>query len=261
MGLAGIGRQTALDSLANQLQLSQMQTGRETSLSNLQTGREMGLAGIQQQIAGSNLAGQERMAAAMQSGETGRANIAADAAKYAPGLQQKRFETILPLLQEQISGMGGAGGGGGGFAGGGGSGMGAAMQGPDMTPDPFSRQATQEQINAASAMADRATATAVRQQQGALGGRGFGSKSPLAMALEGQARGTGLAAKMDAGRNIRLENQKANAQFGLQKQGLALQRGQLGQQAGIASMNNAAQMAGIRAQQQSALLNALSGMV
>ena len=148
-----------------------------------------------------NVAGRDRMgqqwdnsaAVAGQAGiEQARMNIEA---------KDKRFNQIFPYLAGQI-GQGNA-----------------AMAGGQSPPSPEIRvggvwnpQQVQQQVNAARAGNDQQAGGQMQRQQQELASRGFGSNSPLLMALRGQTQAANMATNTSNEREIRQNAQQQNVQ-------------------------------------------------
>ncbi len=129
-------------------------------------------------------------------------------------LKQGRFNAVFPLFQNALGGLQGAAGGGGGYSGGG-----AFGQQPNIDAGPvFSPGQVQQQVNAARSGNDAASAGRTRQMSTQLAGRGFGSGSPLAMALEQNLFGQNLAANAGNERDIRMGATQGNADHVLKAQ-------------------------------------------
>src|SRR5262245_962930 len=158
----------------------------------------------------SSLAGQE------DANRIAVANIAAEASKYPHLLRQQRWNTLFPYmqrdLQEAQSGQAFAAYGG--------------LKG-DPGPRPYisdapvySDQMIQERVNAQRSASDAALQSRQAQTARQMAGRGYGARSPLAMALSEAAYGQNLAGNTAAEQQMRLEAAKANAEQVLKAQGL-----------------------------------------
>lgn len=112
----------------------------------------------------------------------------------------------------------------------------------------------QRQVNAARAGNDAATSNQIGRMQGSMGARGFGTQSPLAMALQQRMQADNLATNTDAERNIRWDSAKGNAQQLLASQKAAADSWHQYQQEQIAR-------AQIAAQQQNILTQAMFGLL
>jgi hypothetical protein len=80
----------------------------------------------------------------------------------------------------------------------------------------WSDQQVQQQVNNARAQGDAKAANQSRDIQQEMAGRGFGAKSPLAMAMTQGALGQAAAGNADQEREIRWNAAKGNADQGLQ---------------------------------------------
>lgn len=179
--------------------------------------------------------------------------------------QRERFNTILPMFTGVVRNFGPFGGGSqqGVPAGtemyralGGGGGPGDPTAGlPGVTMGGvYSPQQTQEQINASQARNAAMAESQRRRIAESAGSRGMAGNSPLLQALQA---GTGVAqmgADAEARRETQLAHAKANAE---QRLGAETLRGQLWgeRERQVTARQNTA------AQQQSALLMALAGML
>lgn len=118
----------------------------------------------------------------------------------------------------------------------------------------WSKDAIQQNLNANRAQIDQQTATNTRTTNNQLAGRGFGTRSPLAMALQGQGAQSAMAQKADYARQFVPQARQANASH-------ALNVGQA-QEAQFASRNKEYNdRRQIQANQQSSLFNALGGLI
>ena len=219
-------------------------TQAQTQLSGYQTQKDIAAQQAQTQLAG--YGSQERVA-----------QTQAAAAEYGPQLQQQRFNTLFPYVQGQMNALTSGGGYGAAGAGAAGTGQFGYKQGnqPYISDRPvYTGQDIQQQVNAQRAATDAATAGQTRQQQQQLAGRGFSSNSPLAAALQNAAWGQGLASNAAAEQQTRWTAAQGNAQQRLSAQQAQAQEFAQRQTEDI-------QRRQIAAQQQSALLSALAGMV
>lgn len=137
--------------------------------------------------------------------------------------KDKVFGTISPLLQQL---MGGGGTSSNGLVGG----QNPATPQVDASPIWSPRQIDQ-QVNAAKANNAQGADTQVRQAQTKLAGQGFGSKSPLLAALEGNIGQARMAADADVDRGIRWDAASGNAGHVL--------KGQAANQNAAVAFNNA----------------------
>lgn len=171
-----------------------------------------------------------------------QAQIGADASKFPAMMQQNRFNKVFPWLTGQA---GAIGNNAGDFGNG----------GPQIhTGGILNPQQIQQQVNAARAGNDQTTESQQQTQRQQLGGRGFGSNSPLLQALYGQSNASNLATNTANERDIRLGAAQKNASQLLATQGKA---------ADVYGQRQAEklQARGQDKQSYSALLAALSGIV
>lgn len=171
-----------------------------------------------------------------------RAQVSANAATLPALLQQERFRSVFPFLQQQAGATFGQVGG-------------TSQPLPNITVGGvYSPQQTQEQVNAARAGNDRSTASTQLQTQQKLAGKGFGATSPLLQALQSQQQMAGMQANSEAERGIRFDAAGANA-----KQQLASEQARQAQWA----QNEDIDVRRKQTQQQgyNALLSALTGLV
>lgn len=194
---------------------------------------------------------QGQQAEAQRQLELQQSQIAAGAQEYAPGLQQQRFNTLLPMFQGAYGTLQNAAA----------SGTGAGAGTPTGAPSPeitvggvLNPQQVQQQVNAGRASTDQATATRMRQNAGQAAGRGFAAQSPLLAALNQNAWGQGMAANVANERETRLGAAQQNAQ-----QLLSTQQARESQFA--SRQQEALQQQQIAAGQRNALLAALAGML
>lgn len=147
------------------------------------------------------------------------------------------FGQVFPLVQSLFGmtpGVPGAKTGGsvavGGGFGGGSNGQFSTIGGtntplPNLPPDyVYSPDMIQQQVNAARATSDEGTASAKTENAKNMASKGFGSRSPIAMAMDQAADNAGRARNADSEREIRFDAAGANANQ-------ALNVGQLAQQA------------------------------
>lgn len=163
------------------------------------------------------------------------------------GLQQRqdRFNAIFPTLRDQMGALAAGFGAPGGNSG----------TGPEITVGPvWSDQQIQQQVNAGRAQNDKATQSRIRGMQQHVGASGFGSNSPLAMALQGQYQNQNLATNTALGRETRMNAQQANTDN--------IYRTQMGREQQYASrMDEDIRRRTATLNSYNALLSALSGMV
>lgn len=119
--------------------------------------------------------------------------------------QQKRFDTVFPWLQNQITGMmGNLSSTVGGQSG----------QGPTINAGPiWNPQQIQQKVNNARAFADQGAATQQRVAQRGLASRGFSTSSPMMTALNNQIGNNALSQKVQAGYQIPMEMAEGNAKY------------------------------------------------
>ncbi len=160
--------------------------------------------------------------------------------------KMSRFNQVYGLLGGQLGKLGN---GGVYSAGGQNSAAPPITTGPVLNP-----QQIQQQVNQSSANVDKSTATNIQHNNSELGGRGFGSNSPLSMMLNQAAQGQGLATKTSNETNTRLNAANANSQNLLNTQQALSNQWATGNQLDI---NRRAPVI----QQQTALLGALAGLV
>jgi hypothetical protein len=129
--------------------------------------------------------------------------------RYGIDAGQARFNSVFPWLQGQMSSLMG----------------GMATAGGQSGPSPeitvggvWDPQQVQQQVNSARAHNDQATQTQSRLAASQAAGRGFGSRSPLTMALQGQLQNQNMAQNATAGREIRWNAAKGNADQRLKSQ-------------------------------------------
>lgn len=128
---------------------------------------------------------------------------------------KEKFGKVFPLVQGLLSG----GGSQGQLVGG------APRPQPAVTPGGvYSDQETQQQVNAARAGIDQQAASQGRAAATRLAGQGFGGRSPLLAALQGQIQGQAMAAGADAERQTRLGAAEANAKQRLAAEDLMQQQ-------------------------------------
>lgn len=144
--------------------------------------------------------------------QMGIARIQADASTTPAYLQQDRFNTVFPWIKG-IIGQGGWGGQGGYHGGG------QVGQQPWISDAPvYTPEQIQQQANATRAQTDAAVAGQQRQLASQMAGKGFGSRSPLAMRMSQAIGMKGLSAATDAEQQLRLGAAEKNAQQILQSQ-------------------------------------------
>ncbi len=159
--------------------------------------------------------------------------------------KMQRFNQVYGLLGGQLGKMNG----GAYYPGG------SNSQAPPITTGPvLNPQQIQQQVNQSSANVDKSTASNIQHNNSELGGRGFGSNSPLSMMLNQAAQGQGLATKTSNETNTRLNAANANSQNLLNTQQALSNQWATGNQLDINRRTP-------YIQQQTALLGALAGLV
>lgn len=122
--------------------------------------------------------------------------------------EKQKYGQTAPGIRSQIADLGrwqSAGGVGG--------------QQPFISDAPvYSEQQIQNQVNSQRAQNDAQTASQTRQMQQQMAGRGFGSRSPLAMALGQGYQNQALAANTQAENDLRFQAAQANSQQVLRAQ-------------------------------------------
>lgn len=122
-------------------------------------------------------------------------------------LKQQRFNQVLPMFQDAFGRMGQWGGGTSGY-----KGNGQVGTQPNITTGGvYSQGQIQQQVNAGHAQTDQQTGTNVQNMNNQLGGKGYGSGSPLAMALQQNYEGQGMAANANNERETRMTAAQQNA--------------------------------------------------
>lgn len=167
------------------------------------------------------------------------------AAQLTEGNRMSRFNQILPMLSGQFGRLNN------GFATAGGTNtpMPPISAGPTLNP-----QQIQQQVNTSRAANDQATAGQMQQSNSSLAGRGFGSNSPLQMALNQGMQNNNLATNTANETATRLNAAQLNASQRLNSQQALSNQWATGNQLDIQ------RRAPIFAQQ-NALIAALGGLV
>jgi hypothetical protein len=191
-------QQGAADAL-NQRRLSQQQFGQNKALQGEQLAQRQREAEMDYNA---------RMAG--YSNQTGIANIQAEASKYPHVLRQTRWNQVWPWAQNVLKdGTATSGYQGGGQVG----------NQPTISDAPvYSEQQIQQQVNAARAQNDAATASRNQKIGREMAGRGYGSRSPLAMALANANQSQALGANTAAEQQLRFQAAGANASHVLDAQ-------------------------------------------
>lgn len=223
-----------------QAQQAAMDRAQQFQLQQRQFGQESGQNALNRQLA-QWTTGQE------QSGQTERANIAAQAQELPAQLQQQRFNTLFPWMQQQVGNLMNRNQAGAGQPG-----------NPSGQPQinvggVWSPQQVQQQVNASRAHNDQATASQSRAMQGKLAGQGYGANSPLSQALQGQLQAQNLATNTQNTAQVRQNAAQMNSNQLLSTQ-------QAAEQQYASRQQEALQAQQIAAQQQNALISALAGM-
>ena len=217
----------------------------------------------------------QRLSREQETGRTDEENLARNVLTQKQGFAEKQFNRVFPWMQDvtgqalgKFPGSGGAPGGGAGGMTGGYNPYGAVdlpklpAQSGISTGDIWNPQQVQQKVNAARAFNDQSTASQMAKMEGSLAGRGYGSTSPLLMALKGNLQGKNMIANTQAGTTIPWEAAQGNAQQRLSSEqaraavNTALQQALL--QAQTSQRNTATSAA---ASNQNALLQALGSMV
>jgi hypothetical protein len=142
-------------------------------------------------------AGKSRLQGQQIEGTLEGARIAANAAMYPANLQQQRFNSVFPWIQQQFSGYGGGQGG---------------QQPTIKVGGVWNPKQIQGQVNQTRAQNDQAMRTQQREQSQQAAAGGFGARSPLLAALQGQAFGANLGVNTQAEQQLRTQMSQMNAQ-------------------------------------------------
>lgn len=138
-------------------------------------------------------------------------SLQAQASMFPHQLRQQRFDQVWPWAQQQFGGFNQLFGQSGG-------GQQVGTQ-PQIESNPiWGEQAIQQQVNARRSANDQGTAAQIRGMREDLGGRGFGSNSPLAQALATQYQMQNLATNTANERDFRFDAAQQNAQHVLRAQ-------------------------------------------
>lgn len=172
------------------------------------------------------LQAEREIAAGNNQAQLQAAQMAANASKYPHQLANSRWGQVFPMFQSLLNGgdIGGTGGGSGGgswWSGATSSGTGSGAGGSGYTPvgtQPkidagpiWSNPQIQQQVSAQIAANNARTAGQNRRIAQDLGSRGFGSRSPLSMALMNQGNMANMAANAASDRTIRWDAAQGNA--------------------------------------------------
>lgn len=129
------------------------------------------------------------------------ANIGNQPALLAANQKQNRFQTLFPLLKNQMFNAGKMATAGG-----------QSGASPEISVGGvLNPQQIQQQVNSMRAGNDQTGATQMAKQTADTSGRGFGSNSPLLQALHGQTQANTLAQNVGGERDIRLGAAQKNA--------------------------------------------------
>lgn len=209
---------------------SNAQTAGQMNLGRLnnqfQQQRDQSQFGYQRQLQADQLAQRDRdaqlNAELQRQGYANQQSIAqmqAEASKYPHLLKEKRFNQLFPMVQNVLGGQGGMAGMFGSAGGPAYTGQGQVGQQPFISDAPvYDNQQIQEQVNAQRAQGDAALAGKQRQMQQSMAGRGFGSRSPIAMAMSNALFGQNLAANTANESQLRFDAAGANAKQRLEGQ-------------------------------------------
>ena len=160
--------------------------------------------------------------------------------------QMSRFNQLLPILTGELGKLGTNGA--------------ATAGGTNTAPPPISTgptlnpQQIQQQVNTSRAANDQSTATGIQNSNSSLAGRGFGSNSPLQMALNQGAQNSNMATNTANETATRLNAAQQNAAQTLNSQQALSNQWATGNQLDI--QRRAPVFA-----QQNALIAALGGMM
>ncbi len=159
--------------------------------------------------------------------------------------QKQKFNTGMGLLQSTLAGFQNQNGRVGGDSG----------QGPHIQGGPlWTQQGINQNVNANNASVDQQTATGQRGLANKMASQGFGTRSPLAMALAQQGQQSGMAQKADYTRQFVPEARQQNAKFNLSV-------GQAQESQFAQRQQEDIQRRQALAQQQNSLLSALGGFM
>lgn len=141
--------------------------------------------------------------------ELGRMNMSAS--MYPHTLKQGRWDQMFPWIKGQLGNLGNWNSGY--------QGQGQVGAQPAISDSPiWSPQLIEQQVNATRAQNDQATAGRQAKLGQELAGRGFGSRSPLAMALGEAMAGQNLAGNTQAEQSLRWDAAQGNARHVLDAQ-------------------------------------------
>jgi hypothetical protein len=139
-------------------------------------------------------------------GQEQMAQTAIEPAMLAANLQQSRFNSVFPYLEQQTNALSGQFGTTG-------SGTANTAGQPTISAAPvYNQQQIQQQVNATRAQNDQSMNTQNRTQQQQTAGMGYGSNSPLLQALQGQNYAANLGTNTQAEQQLRTTAAQQNAQ-------------------------------------------------
>lgn len=182
----------------------------------------------------------------LQQAQAGAVHDQLQATQLSEGNKMSRFNQIYGLLGGELGRLGQPGA----FTAG----------GTNTAPPPISTgpvlndQQVQQQVNQSRAATDQATQGTQQRNSASLAGRGFGSNSPLAFALNQSAANQGLQTNVNNETNTRLNASQMNAGHLLNSQQALSNQWQQGNQLDIERRKP-------YLQQQTALIGALAGLV
>lgn len=134
------------------------------------------------------------LAGQREAGEMARASLAAEASKYPAMLQHQRYQQMLPFAMQQWNRA-----------------QGRVGPAPEISVGPiWSDAQVQQQINAGRARNDEASASQKRDTEQNLAGKGYGSRSPLLAALQGQQDMSNMSRNSDLERETRWGTAQGN---------------------------------------------------
>ncbi len=187
----------------NQRRRDAAQFGYQTNLAGQQNAAEAARQAAQLQL------GREQLG---QQSANQRAQIEASLAPTR--FAQTKFNAVFPWVQRTLGSFAGGGWGTAGY-----QGQGAQGQQPAISDAPvYSQGQVQQQVNAGRAQNDAATADRQRALSQRMAGRGFGTNSPLAMALSNSLFQGNLATNTGAEQDLRWKAAQGNASQVLEAQ-------------------------------------------
>jgi hypothetical protein len=235
------------DQVVGQLALQRQGAGYQKERDAAQFGHQSSLAQQQADAENQRLSSQlgfnrEQLA---QQGALTRAQIEASLAPTR--FAQQKFDAVFPMVQGQLGNLAGQGQSWGGYTGQ------PAGPRPEISDAPvYNEQQIQQNVNAQRAQTDAGTATQQRAMGNQMASRGFGSNSPLAMALNNSLMQSGMATNTANEQDLRWKAAAGNASQRLdaQKARATQDLGYLGEETKRGTVNR---------QQQTALISALLG--